>query len=295
MTYPAVCAFDELFGPSRSTGKERDAESGNDYFEARYYGSSMGRFLSPDPMGPWVADVADPQSWNFYTYGRNNPLSNVDPTGLDCVYFNNAGNGVESVDRNSNSGECGSHGGDWINGTMRSAQYFSDSDTWGFRSNDSQNNYLTYANAPGTEIGGYTCSGNCDIAGKGAYTETPRDNSWGAQPVAPSAQQLVQKVAQETKTVNKVANCAGAGAIAFSPVATPSDANDVSGALTDQGTDAAEKGLDALSDVKALSKGVRVGSKYLGKAAGVAGKGLAVHSAYENMKEAGCFGGEAHP
>ena len=32
----------------RYTGKERDAESGNDYFEARYYSSAMGRFMSPD-------------------------------------------------------------------------------------------------------------------------------------------------------------------------------------------------------------------------------------------------------
>jgi RHS repeat-associated protein len=30
------------------TGKERDAESGNDYFGARYCASSMGRFMSPD-------------------------------------------------------------------------------------------------------------------------------------------------------------------------------------------------------------------------------------------------------
>jgi RHS repeat-associated protein len=30
------------------TGKERDSESGNDYFGARYYASTMGRFLSPD-------------------------------------------------------------------------------------------------------------------------------------------------------------------------------------------------------------------------------------------------------
>ena len=29
------------------TGKERDAESGWDYFGARYYGSSMGRMMSP--------------------------------------------------------------------------------------------------------------------------------------------------------------------------------------------------------------------------------------------------------
>jgi RHS repeat-associated protein len=33
------------------TGKERDAESGLDYFGARYYSSSMGRFSSPDPLG----------------------------------------------------------------------------------------------------------------------------------------------------------------------------------------------------------------------------------------------------
>ncbi len=48
---------------SRSTGKERDSESGNDYFEARYYGSSMGRMLSPDPIG---GDMTNPQSLNKY-------------------------------------------------------------------------------------------------------------------------------------------------------------------------------------------------------------------------------------
>jgi len=33
---------------SHFTGKERDAESGNDYFGKRYYSSSMGRWMSPD-------------------------------------------------------------------------------------------------------------------------------------------------------------------------------------------------------------------------------------------------------
>jgi RHS repeat-associated protein len=37
--------------PLHFTGKERDQESGNDYFGARYYASTMGRFLSPD----WAA------------------------------------------------------------------------------------------------------------------------------------------------------------------------------------------------------------------------------------------------
>jgi RHS repeat-associated protein len=68
---------------SCSTGKERDAESGNDYFEARYYSSAMGRFMSPD--APVDQHPADPQSWNLYSYVRNNPLSSIDQDGnYDC-------------------------------------------------------------------------------------------------------------------------------------------------------------------------------------------------------------------
>jgi RHS repeat-associated protein len=66
-------------------GKERDAESGLDYFGARYYASNMGRMMSPD----WSAKVApipyaklgDPQSLNLYAYVGNNPLSRFDPDG----------------------------------------------------------------------------------------------------------------------------------------------------------------------------------------------------------------------
>ncbi|MGB8476936.1 MAG: RHS repeat-associated core domain-containing protein [Candidatus Acidiferrum sp.] len=71
--------------PMHLTGKERDTESGNDYFGARYYASTMGRFLSPD----WSAKVEpvpyskldDPQTLNLYSYVRNNPLGGVDPDG----------------------------------------------------------------------------------------------------------------------------------------------------------------------------------------------------------------------
>lgn len=98
------------------TGKERDSESSNDYFNARYYGSNLGRFINPDPSGLAAQSPADPQSWNLYVYVRNNPLINIDPTGLDCVYANDAGNGLESVDHDSNSGECGANGGSWAPG-----------------------------------------------------------------------------------------------------------------------------------------------------------------------------------
>ncbi len=67
------------------TGKERDAESGLDNFGARYDASSMGRFMSADPVFMNVMRVMDPQRLNLYAYGRNNPLVYTDPTGKDIV------------------------------------------------------------------------------------------------------------------------------------------------------------------------------------------------------------------
>ncbi|HRJ18126.1 MAG TPA: RHS repeat-associated core domain-containing protein, partial [Bryobacteraceae bacterium] len=63
------------------TGKDRDAETGLDYFGARYLSAAQGRFTSADPLlnsgRPW-----EPQSWNRYAYALNNPLKYVDPDGL---------------------------------------------------------------------------------------------------------------------------------------------------------------------------------------------------------------------
>lgn len=89
MTEFAVCA-------SGSTDKERDSESGLDYFGARYYASSMGRFLSPDwaavaTPAPY-AKLDDPQSLNLYAYVRNNPLYMFDPDGHG--WWRDFGNGL---------------------------------------------------------------------------------------------------------------------------------------------------------------------------------------------------------
>ncbi len=79
------------------TGKERDTETGLDYFGARYYGSNMGRFMTPDefPGDPVdlfdvddppsqalpYADITNPQSLNKYAYTYNSPLRYIDPDG----------------------------------------------------------------------------------------------------------------------------------------------------------------------------------------------------------------------
>ena len=67
------------------SGKQRDSETGLDYFGARYFNGPMGRWSSADwaekPANIPYADFADPQSLNLYAYLRNNPLSAVDVDG----------------------------------------------------------------------------------------------------------------------------------------------------------------------------------------------------------------------
>jgi RHS repeat-associated protein len=69
----------------RYTGKDRDAETGLDYFGARYYSSNFGRFMTPDwaatPTDVPYAQFGDPQSLNLYGYVRNNPNTGVDADG----------------------------------------------------------------------------------------------------------------------------------------------------------------------------------------------------------------------
>ncbi len=63
------------------TGQVRDSESGMDYFNARYFTATLGRFNSVDP-GSAGASLGSSQSWNGYAYALNNPLVNVDPSGM---------------------------------------------------------------------------------------------------------------------------------------------------------------------------------------------------------------------
>ncbi len=127
------------------TGKERDTESGLDYFGARYYGSSMGRFMTPDysasndgpPDAVPYGDLSNPQSLNLYSYVQNNPVSQTDPSGHDCIYGDGSGGGY--VQR----GDCTNAGGKddngvFVNGTV---------DVNSFRYNTS-NNSSSYSFTP---------------------------------------------------------------------------------------------------------------------------------------------------
>jgi RHS repeat-associated protein len=74
------------------TSKERDSESGLDYFGARYYSNGLGRFITPDWASKATAvpyaEFSDPQTLNLYAYVRNVPSTKVDADGhceLICV------------------------------------------------------------------------------------------------------------------------------------------------------------------------------------------------------------------
>jgi RHS repeat-associated protein len=87
--YTAVTSIRQKF-----TGKERDGESGLDFFGARYFSGAQGRFTSPDPLSILQEAesheelgefLSNPQHWNKYAYSLNNPLKYVDPDGRHPV------------------------------------------------------------------------------------------------------------------------------------------------------------------------------------------------------------------
>ena len=75
------------------TGQYRDTDTtaNLDYFGARYYSNTIGRFMSPDwaakPTTVPYAKFGDPQSLNFYSYVENGPINRIDPTGhcFTCI------------------------------------------------------------------------------------------------------------------------------------------------------------------------------------------------------------------
>ncbi|MDX2065778.1 MAG: RHS repeat-associated core domain-containing protein [Fimbriimonadaceae bacterium] len=77
------------FGFAGNWGYQEDGDSGLQLLGHRYYDPSTGRFLTRDP-------IKDGRNW--YTYCENNPLTAVDPDGLDrlLLYENPGGVGMGS-------------------------------------------------------------------------------------------------------------------------------------------------------------------------------------------------------
>jgi RHS repeat-associated protein len=112
------------------TSKERDAESGLDYFYARYYSSDLARFMTPDwaaaPIAVPYATFGDPQTLNLYDYVQNNPNTGID---MDGHYSNSeavggvidSATGFDASDPFGNMGSANPGGANSSTGTAGSA------------------------------------------------------------------------------------------------------------------------------------------------------------------------------
>ncbi|HEU0228231.1 MAG TPA: RHS repeat-associated core domain-containing protein, partial [Arachidicoccus soli] len=64
------------------TSKEKDVETGYDYFGARYYDSRVARWMQVDPLYEKHPDFSP------YNYVLNNPLKLIDPDGKQVAHWN---------------------------------------------------------------------------------------------------------------------------------------------------------------------------------------------------------------
>ena len=66
------------------THKERDQESGLQYFEARFHAGNLARFTRIDPLGASLRSTwfLKPQEMNLYAYCGSSPLNLTDPSGM---------------------------------------------------------------------------------------------------------------------------------------------------------------------------------------------------------------------
>jgi RHS repeat-associated protein len=76
MTMPGRSGVNGADTRFRFTGKERDVESGFDYFGARYYDSRIARWMSVDPL------AGKYPNWSPYIYCKANPIKLIDPKGM---------------------------------------------------------------------------------------------------------------------------------------------------------------------------------------------------------------------
>jgi len=102
--------------PYHFASLDYDLETNTNHAQFRQYNSTQGRWMRPDPYAGSY-DFTNPQSLNRYSYVLNNPLSFIDPTGLQC--FDASGNPLSLDDSEDGSddaeqGQCETLGGTWI-------------------------------------------------------------------------------------------------------------------------------------------------------------------------------------
>ncbi len=71
----------------RFTSYDRSQTSGLDYAVNRHYDAQQGRFTQVDPIGMDSTSLESPQTLNLYVYCVNDPINQIDPSGLGFFSF----------------------------------------------------------------------------------------------------------------------------------------------------------------------------------------------------------------
>ena len=194
-------------------GLERDAESGTEHAQFRNYASTQGRWLAPDSyMGSY--DLSNPQSMNRYAYVLNNPLSLVDPTGLDCGDSNGTdigdvgGTGIEVGGGCNPPDPAPSQPGNWCGGASWGTQGCIQWPCWMISACASQ------PSGPGPSGGGGS-SGAATAASPGSSSAPSNGRNCSAAPA--SVGQYVAATVEAALLTGEFASGLGAGNQTFGP------------------------------------------------------------------------------
>jgi RHS repeat-associated protein len=98
---------------------DHDSESSTEHAQFRQYSPAQGRWMSPDPYDGSY-HFGNPQSFNRYSYVKNNPLGRLDPLGLDSetgiVVYNNDGSVTQIQDLTSVDVDGGADSAEGVGG-----------------------------------------------------------------------------------------------------------------------------------------------------------------------------------
>jgi RHS repeat-associated protein len=154
------------------TGQNQDTVPSLYDFTFRKHSHSQGRWISPDPLGVGAVDPTNPQTWNRYAYVANNPLSAVDPTGLNEDFcgaeYDNCSGGIGEVGGGIGGGGGGGGGG--FGGGGGPGVGFGGSGTSGLQ--NGLNQYLSYIPPFGD---GWA---PCTTPGSDCWYNTTTDANW---------------------------------------------------------------------------------------------------------------------
>ncbi len=120
-------------------------ESGLDYFWARYYSSSQGRFTSVDPENAG-ADSSYPQTWNGYSYALNTPTIFIDPDGREVRICDTQGNCSNLSDQQAKDGLFNKQYQQSIGGVVKDGKIYQNGELIGTYARTSFDDWSDYAN-----------------------------------------------------------------------------------------------------------------------------------------------------